>query len=125
MRSYCDPECEGRCTECPDTVIGDCARALEEIENPPEPAPQLELFGQPMVSKPLTPQQRTRLSLALQRVARKLDKQLERETGQRVGFSLVIWGAFGDDQMIQYVANADCSLGARACPISLSTRGNR
>lgn len=55
----------------------------------------------------LTPQQRTKLSLSLQRVARKLDKMLERETGQRVGFSLIVWGAFGDDKMVQYVANAD------------------
>jgi hypothetical protein len=55
MRSYCDPECEGRCVECPDTVIGDCARALEAIETPEPPAPQLELFGQPMVERPLSP----------------------------------------------------------------------
>lgn len=54
---------------------------------------------------PLTPQQRTKLSLALQRVSRKLDKMLERETGERVGFSLIIWGAFGEDNMVQYVSN--------------------
>ena len=54
---------------------------------------------------PLTPQQRTKLSHALQRVSRKLDKMLEQETGSRVGFSLVIWGAFGEDQMIQYTSN--------------------
>lgn len=57
---------------------------------------------------PLTPQQRARLSLGLQKVARKLDKLLQRETGgDRVGFSLIIWGAFGEDQMVQYVSNAD------------------
>lgn len=59
----------------------------------------------------LTPQQRTRLSAGLQRVARKLDKLLQRETGERVAFSLIIWGAFGEDQMVQYVSNAareDC-----------------
>ncbi|HZT90368.1 MAG TPA: hypothetical protein VFA12_20675 [Stellaceae bacterium] len=56
---------------------------------------------------PLSPMQRTRLSFALNRVARKLDKLLERETGTRVGFSLIIWGSFGEDNMIQYVANAD------------------
>lgn len=55
---------------------------------------------------PLTPQQRTKLSLALQKVARDLDKSLEKKTGgSRVGFSLVIWGAFGEDQMVQYVSN--------------------
>lgn len=61
---------------------------------------------------PLTPQQRTRLSHGLQRVARKLDKLLERETGERLAFSLVIWGSFGEDHMVQYVANAnreDCA----------------
>lgn len=55
----------------------------------------------------LTPQQRTRLSLALQKIARDLEESLETKTGQRVGFSLVIWGAFGEDQMIQYVSNAE------------------
>lgn len=56
---------------------------------------------------PLTPQQRTKLSRGLQRVSRQLDKILERETGgTRLGFSLIIWGSFGEDQMIQYVSNA-------------------
>lgn len=48
----------------------------------------------------------------MQRVARKLDKLLERETGERVGFSLIVWGAFGEDHMVQYVANTsreDCA----------------
>lgn len=55
---------------------------------------------------PLTPQQRTRLSLSLQRVSRKIEKMLKQETGAEVAFSLIIWGAFGEDHMIQYVANA-------------------
>ncbi len=60
----------------------------------------------------MTPQQRTKLSHALQRISRKVEKTLERETGEKLAFSLIIWGSFGDDQMIQYVANAareDCA----------------
>lgn len=85
---------------------------------------------------PLTPQQRTRLSHGLQRVARKLDKLLERETGgTRVGFSLVIWGAFGEDHMVQYVSrmrSARTALstwvifspaGKKACPTFPTTKG--
>jgi hypothetical protein len=56
---------------------------------------------------PLAPAKRARLSRALRRIARKVDKLLEQETGERVGFSLVVWGTFGGDEMIQYVANAD------------------
>lgn len=56
---------------------------------------------------PLTDQQRGKLSRALRRIAKRLDKEIERETGHRMGFSLIIWGQFGEDKMTQYVANAD------------------
>ncbi|HEY3795137.1 MAG TPA: hypothetical protein VGM09_25205 [Bradyrhizobium sp.] len=54
---------------------------------------------------PLNDAQRRRLSQDLKRIAKVIERELERATGQSVGFSLVIWGAFGEDRMIQYVAN--------------------
>lgn len=54
---------------------------------------------------PLTDAQRRNLSTDLQRIAKVVEKELKRAVGQEIGFSLVVWGGFGEDQMIQYVAN--------------------
>jgi hypothetical protein len=62
---------------------------------------------------PLAPAKKARLSRALQRIARKVNMMLTQETGEEIGFSLIIWGSFGEDNMIQYVSNVnreDCIL---------------
>jgi hypothetical protein len=56
---------------------------------------------------PLTDAQRRNLSTDLRRIAKVVEKELGRAAGQDVGFSLVIWGAFGEDEKIQYVANVE------------------
>jgi hypothetical protein len=55
----------------------------------------------------LTDAQRRSLSLDLRRIAELLDMELTKSSGQRVGFSLVVWGAFGEDGNIQYVSNVE------------------
>lgn len=49
----------------------------------------------------LTPEQQVKVSLALQRIARKVDKELQKAAGVRVPFSVFTWGG----QRSQYVAN--------------------
>ena len=51
----------------------------------------------------LTSQQQVKVSLAMQRVAKMVDKELRKAAGVRVPFSLYTWG--GDRS--QYVANVD------------------
>lgn len=35
-RSFCDPECEGRCRECPNDLIRDLIERIEELERGPQ-----------------------------------------------------------------------------------------
>lgn len=49
----------------------------------------------------LTPQQQIKVSLAMQRVAKLVDKELRKAAGVRVPFSLYTWGGGRS----QYVAN--------------------
>ena len=59
----------------------------------------------------MTDEERRRLSLQLKIIGRGLDREIARRVGRRLAFSLVIWGDFGEDHMVQYVANAareDC-----------------
>ena len=51
----------------------------------------------------LTPQQQVRVSLAMQRIAKMVDKELRRSVGTGVPFSLFTWGGGRS----QYVANVD------------------
>jgi hypothetical protein len=56
---------------------------------------------------PLTDIQRRKLSTDLNRIAKVIGGELKRTTGADMGFSLVVWGAFGEDEMIQYVSNVE------------------
>lgn len=51
----------------------------------------------------MTPQQQIKVSLAMQRIAKLVDKELRKAAGEAVPFSLYTWG--GDRS--QYVANVD------------------
>jgi hypothetical protein len=55
----------------------------------------------------LNEEQRRRLSLRLRRIAKLVERELKRATGEEVGFSLVAWGGFGEDHMVQYVSNVE------------------
>lgn len=55
----------------------------------------------------LTHDQQVKMSRALKRIAKMIDRELEKAAGQRVAFSLYTWGAFGGDERIQYVGNGD------------------
>jgi hypothetical protein len=59
----------------------------------------------------MTDEERRRLSLQLKDISRRLERDIARRVGRRLAFSVIIWGDFGDDHMVQYVANAkreDC-----------------
>jgi hypothetical protein len=57
---------------------------------------------------PLTDVERRRLSLGLRRMAKLVERELKRATERSdIGFSLVVWGAHGEDHLVQYVSNVD------------------
>jgi hypothetical protein len=68
-----------------------------------------EELRKPIVNAPAnwTDTQRRKLSLSLNMISNWIDKRLHRETGASMAFSLIIWGKFGEDQMIQYVSNTN------------------
>lgn len=51
--------------------------------------------------------QRCDLSLSLQKLSKWIETKLKQITGTYMGFSLIIWGKFYGDSMIQYVSNAN------------------
>jgi hypothetical protein len=52
-------------------------------------------------------QEHRRLSLQLKDIARRLEHDIARRIGHKLAFSLVIWGDFGEDHMVQYAGNAE------------------
>lgn len=55
----------------------------------------------------LTIDQQARMSRALRKIAKMIDRELEKAAGQRVAFSIYTWGAFDGDERIQYVGNGE------------------